>query len=69
MIVGDGGEWLRRQLYYLAREGAAPLGWWMHRPLSEIVEWIETRNGIAKREEEERRAIRERMERGRGRRR
>ena len=49
-MAGDGGEWLRRQVYILASSGAAPIGWWLSLPLAELRDWIGTHNEVYKKE-------------------
>lgn len=49
-MAGDGGEWLRRQVYTLASSGAAPVAWWLSLPLVELRDWIMTHNEVYRRE-------------------
>lgn len=45
-MTGDGGEWLREQMLILAKSGAAPLGWWIDQPITELRFWIDTHNKV-----------------------
>lgn len=46
MIVGDGGEWLRRQSMILSQNNHTPIDFWLSLTLMELPLWIHTGNDI-----------------------
>lgn len=55
-MAGDGGEWLREQMLILAESGAAPLGWWIDIPITELRLWIDTHNRVMEKRRGEQKA-------------